>query len=117
MGRLRQSFRDEFSSEFNNTDPRYDLAYKRVKRIKGFYIHALVYLLVNAFILISILKEVPMGNEVFWKWETWSTALFWGIGLVAHGLSVFGRNIFFGSDWEERKIKELMDQDKNNKWE
>jgi hypothetical protein len=36
---------------------------------------------------------------------------------VAHGMSVFGRDLFFGADWEERKIKEFMDKDKNQKWE
>ena len=28
----------------------------------------------------------------------------------------FGKNILFGADWEERKIKELMDKDSNNKF-
>jgi hypothetical protein len=46
-----------------------------------------------------------------------NTALFWGIGLAAHGLSVFGNTIFFGQNWEEKKIQELMDKDKSEKWE
>jgi len=49
--------------------------------------------------------------------HTYSTAFFWGIGLVAHGLSVFGHDIFFGSNWEEKKIKELMDKEKKNRFE
>jgi hypothetical protein len=49
--------------------------------------------------------------------QTFSTAFFWGIGLLAHGLSVFGRYVFFGQNWEEKKIQELMDKDKNEKWE
>lgn len=107
-----------YQSEDGIPDLGYDLAFKRVKRIKGFYIHAFVYVLVNAFILIAIYKDSVDGSTiVFAKWETWSTALFWGIGLVAHGLSVFGRNIFFGANWEEKKIREFMDKDKNTKWE
>ena len=42
-------------------------------------------------------------------------AFFWGIGLVAHGLSTFGGEIFFGSAWEEKKIKELMEKEKKKK--
>jgi len=37
--------------------------------------------------------------------------------LVAHGLSTFGGEIFFGSDWEEKKIKELMEKEKSSKWQ
>ena len=53
----------------------------------------------------------------FWRWENFSTALFWGIGLLAHGTSVFGSNLIFGKEWEERKIQEFMNKDKNQKWE
>jgi len=115
MRRSRRMF-DEYQSENSNPDDRYNLAYKRVKRIKGFYIHALVYVLVNAFILISSFNKWE-GDTVFWQWETLNTALFWGIGLAAHGLSVFGNTIFFGQNWEEKKIQELMDKDKSEKWE
>ena len=101
----------------NTSDERYNLAYKRVKRIKGFYVHALVYVLVNTFIIISSYNRNWPGNEEFWRWETFSTPLFWGIGLTAHGLSVFGRNLFFGQNWEERKIKDLMEKEKTEKWE
>jgi hypothetical protein len=45
------------------------------------------------------------------------TAFFWGIGLVAHGFSVFVPQWFLGNDWEERKIKEIMEKEKQNKWE
>jgi hypothetical protein len=117
MRRYRKQLFDNFQDENFNPDTRYELAYKRVKRIKGFYIHALVYVLVNAFIIISAFNRSETGSEFFFKWQTFSTAFFWGIGLLAHGLSVFGRDLFFGADWEEKKIKEFMDQDKNQKWE
>ncbi|WP_367768554.1 2TM domain-containing protein [Flavobacterium sp. WC2421] len=117
MGRFRRRMYENYTSGNDSPDARYDIAYRRVKRIKGFYVHLLVYVLVNAFIVLSTFNRSLLGSEVFWKWETWSTALFWGIGLLSHGLSVFGRELFFGSDWEEKKIQELMDKDKNNKWE
>lgn len=117
MGRFRKQLFENFQDENFNPDARYELAYKRVKRIKGFYIHAFVYVLVNAFIIVSSFNRSLLGNEVFFRWETFSTALFWGIGLLAHGLSVFGRNLFFSADWEEKKIQEFMDKDKSQKWE
>jgi hypothetical protein len=45
------------------------------------------------------------------------TAFFWGIGLLAHGLSVFVPNWIMGQNWEDRKIKEFIEKEKANKWE
>ncbi len=117
MGRFRRRMLEEYQQENSNPDERYEFAYKRVKRIKGFYVHALVYVLVNAFIIISSFNRSEIGSEVFLRFETFSTTLFWGIGLLAHGLSVFGRNIFFGDNWEQNKIKEFMEKDKSTNWE
>ncbi|CAM2963987.1 2TM domain-containing protein [Flavobacterium frigoris] len=117
MGRIRRR-RDENYQEFGNSaDQQYNMAYKRVKRIKSFYVHALVYVLVNTVIIISRSNRDLFNAIEFWSWETWSTALFWGMGLLAHGFSVFGRDLFFGSDWEEKKIQQFMDKDKGDKWE
>lgn len=91
-------------------------AKKKVKQIKGFYVHLTVYLVVNAFILIS--GFLASGEwKVFWAWNSYSTAIFWGIGVVFHAFNVFGFDFFFGKDWEDRKIKEIMDKDKKEFWE
>lgn len=113
MGRFARRMFNENQLE-NNTDESYQMAYKRVKRIKGFYVHLLIYILVNTFIICGNYYE---NSHSFFNWETYSTALFWGIGLVAHGLSVFGRNIFFSHDWEEKKIQEFMKKENSEKWE
>lgn len=117
MRRLKRHLHENFQDENLNPDSKYELAYKRVKKIKEFYVHVLVYTLVNIFLIVSSYYNDTWGIENFVRWEPFSTAFFWGIGLVAHGLSVFGRNLFLGSDWEEKKIKEMMDKDKNQKWE
>ena len=117
MGRYRRRMFENYQEQGNNPDELYNLAYKRVKRIKGFYVHSLVFVLVNAFIIFSNFNSNDNSSEIFMKWETWSTALFWGIGLAAHGLSVFGRDLFFGTDWEEKKIQEFMKKDQSEKWE
>ena len=90
---------------------RYREAERRVKKIKGFYIHAMVYFFVNIFIIASKAIDQDPG-EVFWEWDLLALPLFWGIGLAAHGLSVFLPAFILGRDWEEKKIKELMDKDK-----
>ena len=94
----------------------YERALKRVKKIKGFYTHLLVYLVINLLIVTINMQNLKTGESYF-KLENFFTAFFWGIGLAAHGLSVFMPSLIMGKDWEEKKIKELMEKEKNNKWE
>jgi hypothetical protein len=100
----------------NEDEIKYREAAKRVKRIKGFYTHAIVYVVINIMIIFS---KIQFEDNGYWSFELrhFSTALFWGIGLVAHGMSVFMPSIVLGKNWEDKKIKELMEKEKNNKWE
>lgn len=101
----------------NNLTPdeiKYQQALKRVKRIKGFYTHLMVFIVINIMLMIVNYKN---SDERFWMWQTFSTPVIWGVGLLAHGLSVFLPSIMIGKDWEERKIKELMEKEKQNRWE
>ena len=91
-------------------DERYYAAQNKVKSIKGFYIHFTVYVFVNSILIFQIHSN--SGND-FWRWESFSSALFWGIGIIAHGANVFGSNLLFGKNWEDRKIQELMEKDKS----
>lgn len=86
-------------------------AKKRVKRIKGFYSHLLVYVVINIMIVIINIQDLGPGESYF-QYENFFTLFFWGIGLAVHGLSVFLPDFLLGQKWEERKIKELMDRDK-----
>jgi hypothetical protein len=122
MGRFRRRMYEEYAQEYSN-DERYNIAYRKVKRIKSFYAHLRVYIIVNVIIIVSnmshydIFKQGIAENPLF-DWHTYSTALFWGIGLIAHGLSVFGRDLFFSNDWEEKKIQQYMKKEEaQNKWE
>ena len=93
----------------------YKAAQKRVKDIKGFYIHLLVYLFINTGIFIVTTQNEGI-LEGLGNLSNYTTIFFWGIGLFAHWASVFGPNFIFGKKWEEKKIKELMAQDKKQLW-
>ena len=83
----------------------YIKAKKKVKEIKGFYIHLFLYIATMPIIVVVNLVFVP-GFHWFWF-----SLLGWGIGIFFHWLAVFGCNkIGFGKDWEEKKIKELMNE-------
>lgn len=99
-----------------NQKIRYEQAKKEVEKIKGFYIHALVFVLINGFLLFNKYDKLPVEVS-FLELKNFKLVFFWGIGLAAHGISVFGPSLMFGKNWEERKIRELMNRDKNQKWE
>ncbi|MFY8066706.1 MAG: 2TM domain-containing protein [Flavobacterium sp.] len=95
---------------------KYQEALKRVKKIKGFYTHAIVYVIINVMIVIINIQSLNEG-ETYFQFKNFMTAFFWGIGLLTHGLSVFVPNWIMGQNWEDRKIKEFMEKEKSNKWE
>lgn len=95
---------------------RYTRAQKRVKAMSGFYKHLMAYIFVNLFLIaLKYFKLEP--HENFWRFSTFSTAFYWGIGLFVHGVNVFGSHFFFGKDWEEKKIQEYMHKKRTSKWE
>jgi len=84
-------------------DERYHRAKRKVEQLKGFYGHAVIYLIVNAGLaLINLLS----GGGWWFYWPL----VGWGIGLAAHGVSVFWLEGFLGVDWEEKKIREIMEK-------
>lgn len=95
---------------------KYERAAKRVKSIKGFYSHLMVYIVINIVIVIINVQNLDAGESYF-KWQNFTTLGFWGIGLFAHGMTVFMPAIILGKNWEERKIKEYMEKERNNRWE
>jgi hypothetical protein len=84
----------------------YDRAKKRVRALRGFYQHLTIYVLVNALLVVINLATSPRALWFYWP------LLGWGIGIVVHGASVFAGGCLWGKDWEERKIKELIDKDR-----
>ena len=97
--------------KFNEEFERYQQAKKQVEDIKGFYGNLVAYIVVNLFLLFINLRYSPE-----YLWFLWSAGS-WGIGLVFHGMKVFNYSPFLGKDWEQRKLKEFMDQEKKQKYE
>ena len=83
---------------------RYEKARERVEAIKGFYGNLTAYCIV-----IPILAFINYRTTSF----TWVIfpALGWGFGVLGHGLKAYGYNPLFGKNWEERKIKQYMEDE------
>ncbi len=95
-------------------DQQYILARKRVEKISKFYKHLAVYVILNIFLsAVFIFGDIKDGDtfiEAFTDYHNYKIWLFWGIGIIFQGLSTFGLNLFFNKNWEENKIKELMNE-------
>ncbi len=89
---------------------KYIRAKERVEELKKFYSNLTSYVLVISFL--AIINYYTNGWS--YAWFLWA-AFGWGIGIVFHAVGVFQWNPFFNKDWEERKIKEFMDQDKDGR--
>ena len=81
-------------------------AKKRVAEIRKFYSSLLLYSLFIAF-LAGLNYYV---NEFRNPWFLWA-AFGWGIGIFFQAIKAFQWSPFLGKDWEERKIKQLMDDE------
>lgn len=82
----------------------YKKAARRVKELKGFYGNLTSYCLVIPFLL--VLNLITSPDHLWFYWPM----LGWGVGIVAHAVSVYG----IGKEWEEKKIRELMKEDSRN---
>jgi hypothetical protein len=63
--------------------------------------------------MMKVINGQHVAGEPQIKISQFLTIIIWGVGLVAHGLSVFLPNFILGKNWEEKKIRELMEKDKN----
>ena len=76
-------------------------ARNRVKHMRSWYMSATMY----AIIIPSLwVINLSMGGKI---WAYWPM-LGWGLGLTVHGLSVFAGRSFFGNEWQEKKVAEIM---------
>jgi hypothetical protein len=101
--------------EKNPVSETYTRAKKRVEEIKKFYKHFAVYLVINfMFIGRRIYTDIRFGDsffEAFTDIDNYGFFFWWGVFLIVHAIKVFGFPSLFNKDWEERKVKEFMNEE------
>mgnify|MGYP003609358015 CR=1 FL=1 len=97
-------------TNYNDEQNIYLKAQKRVEDIKAFYGNLTVYIIIISGL--AILNLVTYPQHLWFLYP----GIGWGLGVVIHGMSVFNYMPFLGSNWEEKKIQELMNKDKFDKW-
>lgn len=102
--------------EKSNRERSYLRAKKRLDGIKSFYIHIIVYIVFNVFLLLLIHGEVSIKINGM-HYSNLYTAIGWGVILLVHGIIVFTPIMSLMEKWEEKKLEEFMEEAGNNKWE
>ncbi|HET8838232.1 MAG TPA: 2TM domain-containing protein [Flavobacteriaceae bacterium] len=81
-------------------------AKEKVEKIKGFYGNITSYIIIIPFL--AFVNYFTSGFEFPW-------VLFpmvgWGIGILFHYMDTFGHSIFLGKNWEERKMREFLEEE------
>lgn len=85
-------------------DKRYQKAKEKVEAIKGFYGNLTAYCIV-----------IPSLTWLNYVTTSYPWVIFpmlgWGLGVLLHGMEVYGYNPLWGKRWEERKLRELMEKE------
>ena len=93
------------TQDIHISEKKYEQAKEQVEKIKGFYIHATIYL-----IFVPVFIWLNLQSNAGFPWAIFPIGG-WGFGVLGHAAETFNYNPFFGKEWEERKIKDLMDKD------
>ena len=102
------------------TDKLYDQAEKRVKKIKNFYNHLQIFVIMMLVLVIFsntifTFFENHIQNPGTLKWaraNVWINSLLWGGGVLIHALYAFKNKITFLDAWENKKVNEFMNEKK-----
>ena len=90
-----------------NTTSSYERAKNKVAKLKDFYTHLAIYLLFIPFFIFLNFRSGSFPWAIF-------PIFGWGLGVLGHASETFSWNAFFGRGWEERKIREYMDQEQQD---
>ena len=81
-------------------------AQARVRQLKGFYSNLISYIVINLVLVVINLVTSPDALWFYW------VSIFWGIAILIEAVHVFTiKGKFLGKQWEEKKVKELMEKE------
>lgn len=92
-------------------------AKKRVAKLKKFYSHLSIYIIINlillgikAYFLGYFVQNTDLSNWI--NWNMISTPIIWGIFLAVHATKVFSHPLV--KKWEERQIQKYIEREEND---
>lgn len=86
----------------------YKRAHRKVRRIRGFYV-SLTGWAISIPVLVCL--NLAWGPQFHWFYFP---ILGWGTAVLVQGVTAFSYVPFLNKSWEERKLRKLMNKDKDN---
>lgn len=94
-----------------------ELARKKVKKRRDFYIHSCIYAIGIAFWLLKKYAGLPLDFFTL-KYINWFVMAIWSVAYVLQAVELLVSEVIFGKKWEARQLKEMMGQKtEKQKWE
>jgi hypothetical protein len=84
-----------------------ELAKKRVKELKDFYIHLFIYAIGVTIYILKTYYSFPF-NFFPIRHINWFVMAIWTFFLVAQAFRIFFSEVVFGKKWEDKKVKEIL---------
>jgi 2TM domain len=106
--------------KFENSTPENELeqlALKKLKRIKNFYIHAFIYTIGIVIYVLKTYCGLPF-NFFPIKYINGFVMVIWTFSFVVDGLILFVTEVILGKKWEQNKMKEIIKKESQKEtWE
>jgi len=94
-----------------------ELATKKVIQLKSFYKHLFVYTIAMILFVLKEYTSLPL-NFFPIRYLNWVVVIIWSAVIVGSAIDLFASYKIFGREWEERKLKSILEKKyKKQKWE
>jgi transcriptional regulator with XRE-family HTH domain len=84
------------------TEKQEEEAFQYVRKLRGFYLHLMQYVLVVSVMLTINLILSPQKMWVYWVMGGW------GLGVLLHAARVFNSDWLLGPQWERRQVEKRL---------
>ena len=107
----------ETNSDIDRQKFDFQIASKKVIKLKSFYVHTFIYI---TGLIIFILKDYygfPLNFFPF-QYLNYIVMLIWSCVFIISAVDIFAYYKIFGEEWEQNKVKNILDKRKEKqKWE
>jgi len=94
-----------------------NLAQKKVKKRKDFYIHLFIYAIGIIFWLLKRYTDAPL-NFFPIRYINWFVMSIWTVAIVFQAIELLISEVVFGKKWEDKQVKNILKEDsKKQTWE
>lgn len=94
----------------------YQRAKKKTEALRKFYKHLVIYVVVNIAIstykIYHYMEDGYSFEDALVNIDTLAVWIVWGAFVVLQAVRTFNPSMIMGTDWEEKKIRQIMNENK-----